>query len=150
MERQISIGVLGGRIIDSEMEKIAEEVGIEIANRGAILVCGGMGGVMEFACKGAKSAGGTTIGILPTASKDEANKFVDISIATGLGSARNSIILRSVDAAIAVDGKYGTLSEIAYAMEIGVPIIGIKSWDIDGVIKAGSASEAVNIAFEKL
>ena len=104
---------------------------------------------MEAASKGAKEAGGITVGILPGFSKEDANSFVTIPVATGLSHARNIIVARSADAVIAVSGEYGTLSEIAIALKLAKPVIGIKTWEnIEGVIKAGSAEEAVNRALQ--
>ncbi len=109
---------------------MAEEVGREIARRGHALICGGLGGVMEAACKGAKSAGGVTIGILPMSQAKDANPYVDFPIATGMGLARNIVIVLTASALIAVDGRYGTLSEIAYASQLGVPLVGLSTWRI--------------------
>ncbi len=148
--RRVAIGVLGGRDVGKDVLQIAERVGAGIAKLGGILVCGGMGGVMEAACIGAKSKDGLTIGILPTSSKEEGNNYLDIAIATGMGSARNSIIVRSIDAAIAIDGQYGTLSEIAYCLEMGVKVIGLSTWNIEGVIEADSPEDAVAKAYENI
>jgi len=110
-----------------------------------------MSGVMNAASKGAKKAGGLVIGILPTANKENANPYVDIPIVTGMSEARNMIIARTCDAAIAIDGKYGTLSEIAYCLMFDVPVIGLDTWDIDAPIKkANSAQEAVEMIFEDI
>jgi hypothetical protein len=139
------VAVIGAGTCNKEISDIAEEVGRLIARKGAILVTGGLGGVMEAASRGAKEAGGITVGILPGFSKDEANQYVQIPITTGLSHARNIIVVRSADAVIAVAGEYGTLSEIAIALKLGKPVVGIKTWDnIKGVIKAESAEEAVN------
>jgi len=122
------IAVIGGRNADKSLLREAEEVGRLVAEQGACLVCGGLEGVMERACKGAKSAGGITIGILPQDKKGLENQYVDIPIATGLGIGRNVIIARTADALIAVGGEYGTLSEIAFALQMGKPVIGIGTW----------------------
>ncbi|TFB12972.1 TIGR00725 family protein [Candidatus Marinimicrobia bacterium MT.SAG.4] len=148
--RRVAIGVLGGKDVGNEIRQVAENVGNGIAKLGGILVCGGMGGVMEAACIGAKSRDGLTVGILPTASKDEGNPYLDIVIATGMGGARNSIIAKSIDAAIAIDGQYGTLSEIAFCLEAGVAVIGLNTWNIKGVIDADSPEDAVAKAFENI
>jgi len=143
------ISVIGAGTCNNETYSIAEEIGKLIAQKGAILVTGGLGGVMEAASKGAIEAGGTTVGILPGFSKEDANKYVSIPITTGLSHARNIIIARSADAVIAVSGEYGTLSEIAVALKLGKPVIGIKTWEnIEGLIEAESSQEAVNKAFE--
>jgi uncharacterized protein (TIGR00725 family) len=144
------IAVVGGRKVEEALLKEAEEVGRLIAKKGATLVCGGLSGVMEAASKGAKSEGGITLGILPQNDSKEANQYIDIPIATGLGIGRNVIIARTADALIAVGGEYGTLSEIAFALQIGKPVIGIKTWNIKGVIVAENAADAVNKVFELL
>ena len=123
------IGVIGGSAPAVEEATAAEAVGRALAEEGAILICGGRGGVMEAACRGAKAAGGLTIGILPGISRDEANPYVDISIVTGMGEARNSIIVRSAQAVIAIGGSYGTLSEIGFALAFGVPVVGLGTWE---------------------
>lgn len=124
------IGVIGGGETSEEIASIAEEVGRELAKRGCTLVCGGLQGVMEAACKGAKSAGGRTIGIIPGRLRYEANRYVDIPIVTGLGYARNVIVVKSSQAVIAIDGSYGTLSEIGHALAEGIPVIGLKTWSL--------------------
>jgi uncharacterized protein (TIGR00725 family) len=121
----------------------AENVGRLLAERGAVLVCGGLGGVMEAACRGAKEAGGTTIGILPGSDRSAANPYVDIAIPTGLGEARNALVVRSADALIAVGGAYGTLSEIALALKAGKRVAGIESWDVEGVLAVPTPEAAV-------
>jgi uncharacterized protein (TIGR00725 family) len=112
-----------------------------IAEYGAVLLCGGLGGVMEAACKGAKEAGGTTVGILP--GTDGGNPYLDITIRTGLGHARNVLVVLSADAVIAVGGSHGTLSEIAIALKTGRPVYGINTWDIEGVVRCPSPEDAV-------
>ncbi|MEW6569885.1 MAG: TIGR00725 family protein [Nitrospirota bacterium] len=141
------VAVIGGRRTEKTLLKEAEEVGRLIALRGATLVCGGLGGVMEAASRGAKSAGGPTVGILPQKDAREANQYIDIPIATGLGIGRNVIIARAADALIAIGGEYGTLSEIAFALQMGKPVVGIRTWDIKGVLNAENAADAVNKAF---
>ena len=118
-------------------------MGRELASRGAVLVCGGLGGVMEAACRGSKGGGGTTIGILPGTDRAAANPFVDFAIPTGLGEARNALVVRAADALIAVGGAYGTLSEIAFALKAGKPVAGLGTWDVDGVTVADSPDAAV-------
>lgn len=150
MRRKI-IAVIGGSEPDLESLKIAQEVGALIAQRGAILITGGLGGVMQAASQGAKDAEGLVIGILPTGDKQSANPYVDISIVTGMGEARNIIIARTCECAIAIDGKYGTLSEIAYCLMFNVPVIGINTWELDApIIEAKTAQEAVDLAFQKI
>ena len=144
------IAVIGGRRVEKSLLKEAEEVGKLIARKGAVLVCGGLGGVMEAASRGAKSGGGLTIGILPQDHKRDVNEYIDVPIVTGLGIGRNVIIARTADALIAVGGEYGTLSEIAFALQMGKPVVGIRTWDIKGVIPAADAEHAVSRVFELL
>ncbi len=144
------IGVIGSASCSPSVAEIAYIVGKEIARRESILLCGGMGGVMEAACKGAKEEGGLTVGVLP-GSKEGANPFVDIPIVTGMGEARNVIVARSCDAIIAVAGKYGTLSELAFALRFDVPVVGIATWNIDiPILKAKNPKQAVDMAFEAI
>ena len=149
MER-IIIGVIGAGTATPEILEMAEETGRLIAEHGYLLICGGMGGVMEAAAKGAKEAGGTSIGILPQPDRHTANPYIDIPIATSFGEARNLIIIRTADILIAVGGEYGTLSEIAFALKTKKRVIGLHTWDIPGIIKAGSPAEAMEIAKEIL
>lgn len=142
------IGVIGQGEWDAELAAVAKEVGRRIAESGAVLVCGGMGGVMEAACRGAKSAGGLTVGILPGPDRTGANDCVDVAIATGLNEARNLAIIRTSDVLIAVGGSYGTLSEIGFALKMGKKVIGLETWDIDGIVRAKAAVEAVRLATE--
>lgn len=151
MPRKLQIGIIGGRDVSSEIIKLAEETGRLLAEEGVIIVCGGLGGVMEAVCRGAKLAEGTTIGILPMNDPDAANQFVDIRVATGMGVARNSVIVNSCEGVIALSGRYGTLSEIAFALQKGIPVVSLKSWNIDdSVMKADSAEEAVKLILEKI
>ncbi len=145
MQRTI-IGIIGAGSAVRETLSRAEETGRLIACCGFLLVCGGLGGVMEAAAKGAKGAGGTTVGILPQADRQNANPYIDIPIATGFGEGRNVIIVRTADLIIAVGGEYGTLSEIAFALKMGKPVIGLGTWEIPGVTKAATPMEAVEMA----
>jgi len=122
------IGVIGGSSATAEELSLAEAVGRALAEAGAVLICGGRGGVMEAACRGAKQAGGLTIGILPGTDRSQANPYVDLPIVTGIGYARNAIITRTAQAVIAVGGSYGTLSEIAFALGFGTPVVGLQTW----------------------
>ncbi|MBM2826062.1 MAG: hypothetical protein HW403_126 [Dehalococcoidia bacterium] len=147
------IAVIGGSECPPDVYEMAEVVGYELARRGAILVCGGLFGVMEAACKGAKRGGGTTVGILPGDKRSDANSYVDIPIVTGIGYARNIVVVRSAQAVIAVDGGFGTLSEIAYAVSLDIPVIGLGTWnfhnqsyDDSAVIRADSPTDAVEKA----
>lgn len=141
------IGVIGAGQASPALRKIAKLVGQEIARQGATLACGGLAGVMEAACQGAKEEGGLTIGILPGSDKSEANRFVDIPIVTGLSYARNLVLVRTSDAIIAVGGGFGTLSELAFALKLGKPVVAIDSWAVsDKIITAKDAVEAVALA----
>jgi uncharacterized protein (TIGR00725 family) len=124
----------------------AEAVGRELAGLGAVVVCGGLGGVMAAVCRGAASAGGMTVGILPGDDRRAANEWVRVAIPTGLGEMRNALVIRCADAVVAVGGAYGTLSEIALALKTGVPVVGLGSWEIDGMRRAETPAEAVEIA----
>jgi uncharacterized protein (TIGR00725 family) len=124
------IAVVGAGEPDAETAQLAEEVGRLIARRGALLVSGGLGGVMEAACRGAKSEGGTTVGILPGNSRAGANAYLDVALPTGMGEARNALVVRAANVVIAVAGEYGTLSEIALALRIGTPVVGLKTWEL--------------------
>ena len=148
--RRMFIGVIGGGAAGAEILRMAEETGRLIAGHGCFLVCGGMGGVMESSAKGAKEAGGTTIGILPNPDRHSANPYIDIPIATSFGEGRNLIIVRTADILIAIGGEYGTLSEIAFALKTEKRVIGLHTWEIPGVIKAGTPVEAVEMAMELL
>ena len=142
------IGVIGPAEASETESRTAEEVGREIAKRNGVLVCGGLGGVMEAACRGAKSEGGLTVGIVPGFSIYDANPYVDIPIVTGISHARNVIVVRSSSAVIAIGGSYGTLSEIAFALKLNIPTIGIKTWEVSPDIKrVTTPKEAVDLAF---
>lgn len=127
-DKKIFVSVIGESHASPEIAKLAEEVGEEIAKAGAVLVCGGLKGVMEHAAKGAKSAGGTTIGILPGSKREEANPYIDYPIITGIGYARNKLVVKTGHVVIAVGGSHGTLSEIAFALGYEIPVVGIKTW----------------------
>jgi len=149
------IAVIGGGQCSKAEAKLAEEVGRELARQGAILICGGLGGVMEAACKGASSQGGVTIGILPGDSRQAANPHIQIPIVTGMGYARNITVVKSAHAVIAIGGNYGTLSEISHALQNGIPVIGLNTWSLsrkgqqdDSIIPAQNPTEAVDKALE--
>ncbi len=144
------ISVIGGRRVEKKLLREAEKVGRLIAGKDAVVVCGGLSGVMEAVSRGAKAGGGITVGILPHEHKKNANEYIDIPLATGLGIGRNVIIARTADAVIAVGGEYGTLSEIAFALQMGKPVVGIETWDIKGIIPADNAEDAVRKVFELL
>jgi uncharacterized protein (TIGR00725 family) len=128
--RAVQISVIGGGAHNPESERLAEEVGRRLAEAGAVVVCGGMGGVMEAAAGGCADAGGRSVGILPTEDRLDANPYLTVAVATGMGEARNAIVVRTADAVIAVHGEFGTLSEIALALKIGKPVIGLGTWEL--------------------
>jgi uncharacterized protein (TIGR00725 family) len=142
------VAVIGPGDATSQESRAAEEIGRGLADAGAILVCGGLGGVMSAACHGASDAAGTTVGLLPGTDRTSANEWVQIAIPTGLGELRNGLVIRAADAVIAVGGAYGTLSEIALALRAGVPVIGLNTWEIEGVERVESADEAVSRALQ--
>lgn len=139
--RQVS--VIGAAECDAALAAVAEEVGRRLAEAGATLLSGGLGGVMEAASRGARAAGGTVVGVVPTYEKDDANPHCVVVVATGMGHARNVVVVASADAVIAVGGATGTLSEIAFALKLGIPVHGIETWEIPGVRPAATAEEAV-------
>ena len=146
-----TIGVIGGSTCDEQTARLAEKVGRGIANADAVLVCGGRSGVMEAACRGAKSAGGITVGILPGDDRQGANAFVDIAIVTGMGVARNALVVKSSQAVIAIDGEYGTLSEIAFCLQLGIPVIGLQTWGVaPQIIPAKTPAQAVELALQAI
>ena len=147
------IGIIGDSSCSPEEAKLAESVGELLAQRCAIIVCGGLGGVMEAVCRGAKSKGGLTVGVLPGQDSSMANPWVDIPVVTGIGEARNVVVAKSAQAIIAIGGNYGTLSEIAYALKNSIPVIGLNTWSLsrngqedDSIIRVQSATEAVDKA----
>ncbi|HDS08968.1 MAG TPA: TIGR00725 family protein [Firmicutes bacterium] len=144
----LRIGVIGGSVCREDAAETAYQVGKKIAEMGAVLISGGLTGIMEYSAKGAKEAGGLTVGILPGGNEKTANKFIDIPIVTDMGHARNIIVVRSSDIIIAIEGSLGTLSEIALGLKIGKPIIGINTYDVDEKIyraeDADAAFEIVN------
>ena len=155
MKRVPYVAVVGASAGTPSELGLGETVGRLLAERGAVLVCGGMGGVMEAAAGGAMNAGGTTVGILPTASRLDANPYLTIAVATGMGEARNAIVARTADVVIAVHGEYGTLSEIALALKMGKPVVGLGTWElvregtaIDAIVRSTSAEDAVAKALE--
>jgi uncharacterized protein (TIGR00725 family) len=144
------VAVVGGGAASAGEERTAEEVGRRLAEAGAIVVCGGLGGVMEAACRGAKAGGGTTVGILPGTSRADANPHVDVAIATGLGELRNGLVVRTADALVAVGGEFGTLSEIALALKARKPVVAIGGWElaregepVEAIVRATGAADAV-------
>ena len=152
----VYIGVIGENEPPARLLEAAETVGRCVAEAEATLVCGGLGGVMEAACRGAQAAGGVTIGILPGNDRREGNRYLTYAIPTGLGFARNILVVRSADALIAVGGKFGTLSEIAYAKIEGRPVVGLDTWTLergglpDPILRAASPQDAVAMALAAL
>lgn len=154
-DQPLIIAVIGGNKTTADVDDLAEQVGAELARKGAIVVCGGLTGVMEAVCRGAKSAGGATIGILPGNNPRDANPWVDIPICTGMGYARNVIVVHTGRAVIAIDGAYGTMSEIGHALGSGIPVVGLDTWTFsrsgivdDKIIIAKNPVDAVELALE--
>jgi uncharacterized protein (TIGR00725 family) len=137
------VAVIGPGNATPDQTRAAEAIGRGLADAGAILVCGGLGGVMSAACHGACAAAGTTVGLLPGTDRASANEWVQVALPTGLGELRNGLIIRAADAVIAVGGAYGTLSEVALALRTGVPVIGLDTWEIDGIERVRSPAQAV-------
>jgi uncharacterized protein (TIGR00725 family) len=151
------IAVVGPGRADPRETAWAEDAGAAGADAGAVLVCGGLGGVMEAACRGARSRGGTTVGLLPGFDREQANGWVLLAVPTGLGEARNALVVRAADAVVAIGGAWGTLSEIALAMRAGKPVVGLETWElmrggepVEGVIRAHDARTAVGLALARV
>ncbi|MFB6129438.1 MAG: TIGR00725 family protein [Salinigranum sp.] len=138
------VSVIGGSSVSTAEADTAAAVGRVLARRGHVVVCGGLGGVMEAACRGAAEAGGRTIGILPSAERGDANEYVDVAVATGMGHARNALVVMNGDAAIAVDGGGGTLSELGYSFVFDRPVAGLGTHDVPGVEAVDTPAEAVD------
>jgi uncharacterized protein (TIGR00725 family) len=152
------VGVIGSSKADPDLLKLAEEVGAEIARNGAAVVCGGLSGVMEAVCRGARKEGGLTIGIIPSDDKRDANPYIQIPIVTGMGMGRNVMLVKTADVLIAVGGEFGTLSEIAHALNIGKKVIGLRTWklekahtrNIPNLVEVESPKKAVELALEAI
>jgi uncharacterized protein (TIGR00725 family) len=152
--------VIGASVAEPELYELAEQVGREIALKGAAVVCGGLTGVMEAVCKGARSQGGLTIGIIPSDKKEDANPYIQIPIVTGMGMGRNVMLVKTADVLIAVGGEYGTLSEIAHALNIGKTVVGLNTWklemahkhnhEIKGLVHAKDPKDAVETALRAI
>ena len=150
------VGVIGSSKTEPELLKLAEEVGAEIARNGAAVVCGGLSGVMEAVCRGARREGGLTIGIIPSDDKHDANQYIQIPIVTGMGMGRNVMLVKTADVLIAVGGEFGTLSEIAHALNIGKKVIGLRTWklekahtrNIPNLVEVDTPKKAVALALE--
>ena len=151
MTPPLQVAVVGAGDAGEDLATAAEEVGRRLAEAGAALVCGGLGGVMEAACRGAKSAGGLTIGILPGRRREDANRWVDVAIPTGMGETRNALVVLSGDAVVAIGGEYGTLSEVAFGLKLGRPVVGLGTWRLvrgdgrvdEGIVPVDDAEAAV-------
>lgn len=141
-KQKITVSVIGGSSISAKVEALAESVGQMIAELGCVLVCGGLGGAMEAAAMGAHKAGGLTIGLLPGKDKEDANAYIDISLPTSIGYARNAMVACSADIVIALPGSYGTNSEICYGLVYGRPVIDLGNWKMDGMVAARNVAEA--------
>lgn len=143
----LTISVIGSGTPDPTRDAAAERVGTLLADAGAVVVCGGLGGVMAAVCRGARASGGRTVGILPGAAIGDANPWVDLALPTGMGEARNVLVARAGRAVIAIGGGFGTLSELAFARKIGTPVIGLDTWalDVDGLVHADSPDAAVRL-----
>ena len=139
-QRPLYVAVCGGSLFEEEAADHAREVGAALAREGAIVMCGGGGGVMEAVCEGARSEGGMTIGFLPGDDRAYANEFVDIALPTGMGEMRNMLLVRASDVVIAISGEFGTLSEVAYALRLGIPVVGLDTWELR---KRGETSEVI-------
>jgi uncharacterized protein (TIGR00725 family) len=146
---QSYVAVIGPSEATAEECRRAETVGRLLAERGVVVVCGGLGGVMEAASRGAAGAGGTVLGILPGTDRADANEHVTLALTTGMGEMRNALVVRAADSVIAVGGAYGTLSEIAFALRTGVPVVGIGTWELDDVVHASDPEAAVDLALER-
>jgi hypothetical protein len=147
--RKPIVAIVGAGKCSRKLRDQAAEVGRYVAENGGIVICGGMGGIMEGAARGAKEAGGTTIGILPTSDRSDANEFIDYVIPTGFGEARNIMVVRTADVVVAFPGKYGTLSEMAFAMHARKPVISINAWKLgDEILQSKDPLEAAETAMK--
>ena len=156
MADRLQVAVVGGGHADEADCDAAARVGRALGEAGALVVTGGLGGVMAAACRGARDGGGSSLGILPGADRSAANAFVDVAVATGLGEGRNVLVVRNADALVAVGGEFGTLSEIALALQAGIPVVGLGTFElakqgreVPGVIRAGTPEEAADVALRE-
>lgn len=150
---RLHVAVVGGGHAPAEECDQAARVGRALAEAGAVVVTGGLGGVMEAACRGAHDGGGTSLGVLPGADRDSANPFVDVALSTGMGEGRNLLLVRNADAVVAVGGEFGTLSEVALALQAGIAVVGLETWELSkkgrpvhGVITASTPEQAADLA----
>ncbi|MBU8932773.1 MAG: TIGR00725 family protein [candidate division Zixibacteria bacterium] len=149
VNRKPVVAVVGAGKCSKKLRDIAAVIGKYVAEQGGVIVCGGMGGVMEGAARGAKEAGGVTIGILPTQDKNDANEFIDYVIPTGFGEARNIMVIRSADGVVALPGKYGTLSEMAFALQMKKPLVSVSAWKLgDEIRHVETPEEAAKLVME--
>jgi len=150
----LHVAVCGPGIASPEEERAAEEIGRGLAEAGAVVVCGGVSGVMDAAARGARAGGGLAVGILPGRDREDASERLSAAVTTGMGEARNALVVRSADAVIAIAGEYGTLSEIALALKMGIPVVGLGTWrlsrdgrdEADPVVRVETPAEAVREA----
>ena len=148
-ERKPVVAIVGAGKCSKNLRDQAAEVGRYVAEHGGIVVCGGLGGIMEGAARGAKEGGGFTIGILPSDNPDDANEFIDLVIPTGFGEARNIMVVRTADAVVAFPGKYGTLTEMAFALHAGKPLVAVNAWRLgDEIQQAESPKEAAEMVMK--
>ncbi len=148
-DRKPVIAVIGAGKCSRKLRDMAAEIGRYVAENGGVVLCGGLGGIMEGAARGAKEAGGTTIGIIPSENKADANQFIDYVIPTGFGQARNVLVVRAADAIVALPGKYGTLSEMAFALVSGKPIVSVQAWKLgEEILQVEDPIEAAKIAMD--
>lgn len=137
------VAVCGGGVYDEDAARLARDIGSILASEGAVVVCGGGGGVMEAVCEGVRSEGGLSVGFLPGETRAGANPFVDVALPTGIGEMRNMLLVRASDVVIAISGEFGTLSEIGFALRLGIPVVGLDTWELQ---KKGEVSDAIVIA----
>jgi uncharacterized protein (TIGR00725 family) len=149
------IAVIGSGAAELDLARDAETVGRALGEAGAVIVCGGLGGVMEAACRGARSAGATTLGLLPGRDRSVANEYVTVAVATGIGELRNGLVVSAADAVLAVGGEFGTLSEIGFALRLGMPVVGLRTWELarggavdDRIVRAEGPEEAARMVLE--
>ncbi len=148
-DRKPIIAVIGAGKCSKKLRDMAADIGRYVAENGGVVLCGGLGGIMEGAARGAKEAGGTTIGIIPSENKADANQFIDYVIPTGFGQARNVLVVRAADAIVALPGKFGTLSEMAFALVSGKPIVSVQAWKLgEEILQVEDPVEAAKIAMD--
>ena len=149
------VAVIGSSVADADLAGDAEAIGRALGEGGAVIVCGGLGGVMEAACRGARSARATSVGLLPGPDRSAANDFVTLAVATGIGELRNALVVSAADAVLAVGGEFGTLSEIGLALRLGKPVVGLRTWELarggladERIVRAETPEQAARLALE--